>query len=204
MKALKIGILAFHGDVSEHVEALRDAEALRGTEARKNFPLSIVYVRTKADLKDLDGLIISGGESTTMQKLCEREGMWEDMKKIKAIFGTCAGAILLAKKVGNKAAGQKTLGLMDIEMERNAYGRQDESFEEKIQTTLGPMAAVFIRAPQIKSVGKGITVLSKKGGNPIACERESKSNYYLATCFHPELSSSLFHQYFLKQLQRFD
>lgn len=194
MKGAKVGILAFHGDVFEHGEALAEAAA------KLKISLTTIYVRTKEDLKGLDGLIISGGESTTMQKLAEREGMWEEMKKVKAIFGTCAGAILIAKKVDNKAPGQKTLGLMDIEVARNAYGRQDESFEEKIQTVLGPVDAVFIRAPQIKNVGKGVTVLSKKDSQILACEQIAKGHYYLATCFHPELTTSIFHEYFLEKL----
>lgn len=110
----RIGILAFHGDVSEHLVATSGAAKKLGLAIETNL------VRSKADLKDLDGLILPGGESTTLQKLCEREGIWEDMKKTKNIFGTCAGAILLSKTVLNKMPGQKTLGLMNTVVDRNA------------------------------------------------------------------------------------
>src|SRR4030095_3714732 len=119
---MKVGVLAFHGDVIEHIDA---TEA-----AAKKLSLSceIVQVRTKKDLEGLRALIIPGGESTNFYKLCLREGMLEDMKKVKNIFGTCAGAIMLAKKIHNIEEGQKTLELMDIEVDRNAYGRQADSF----------------------------------------------------------------------------
>src|SRR3990167_6702150 len=126
--ATRVGILAFHGDVEEHFNSL-----LKAAE-RTGIKIEIVPIRTKEALRDLAGLIIPGGESTTLQKLCEREGMWGEMKKVKNIFGTCAGAILLSKKIHNKKVGQKSLGLMDIEVDRNAYGRQDESFEAEVET----------------------------------------------------------------------
>src|SRR5262245_541650 len=102
MQTLKVGVLAFHGDVVEHIQALNLASK------KLKIKISVVEVRTKESLKDLQGLIIPGGESTTLYKLCEREGMIEEMKKIPAIFGTCAGAIMLAKEVKHKASGQET------------------------------------------------------------------------------------------------
>ena len=183
----KIGVLAFHGDVIEHIKAAKNAS--------KNLHLNIevVPVRTKEIIQTLDALIIPGGESTTLHKLCEREGMWEKMKQIKNIFGTCAGAIMLAKQVSHKTYDQKTLELMDIEIDRNAYGRQTESFEKDIKTSLGNIHTVFIRAPRIISVKKEVNILAKNDGEIIACEQKINNNYYLAACFHPELTSTIFH-----------
>ena len=195
MKSQKIiGVLAFHGDVIEHIEATKNAS--------KNLHLNIevVPVCTKEIVYTLDALIIPGGESTTLHKLCEREGMWEKMKQIKNIFGTCAGAIMLAKQVSHKTHDQKTLELMDVEIDRNAYGRQTESFEKDIKTSLGNIHAVFIRAPKITSVGKEVKILAKNNGEVIACEQKIGKNYYLAACFHPELTSTIFHEYFIKKV----
>ena len=193
MKSVNIGVLAFHGDVIEHIEALEQAKR------KLNLAIEIVSVRTKESLNNLDALIIPGGESTTLYKLCEREDMWEKMKQIKNIFGTCAGAIMLAKKVRHKTSDQKTLELMDIEIDRNAYGRQIDSFDKNVDTKLGNIQAVFIRAPRIIKVGKNIKLLAKNEGEIIACEQNTGSRYYLAACFHPELTSTMFHEYFIKK-----
>lgn len=191
---LQIGVLAFHGDVSEHIDTTEKA-------AKKlKLPVKIRSVLTLSDLSSLDGLIIPGGESTTIYKLCVREKMIEEMKKIKAIFGTCAGAIMLAKNILHKAIDQNSLQLMDITVDRNAYGAQVDSFEKEIETEIGKLNAVFIRAPKIVSVGKNIKVLAKEGKEIIACEQKGNEHYYLALTFHPELSTTLFHEYFLKQL----
>ena len=195
MKSKKtIGVLAFHGDVIEHIETTK--------QAAKNLHLNIkvIPVRTKDSLHSLDALIIPGGESTTLYKLCGREGMWEKMKQIRNIFGTCAGAIMLAKIIHHKTKDQKTLELMDIEVDRNAYGRQTESFEKDIKSSLGIIRAVFIRAPKIKKVGAKVNIIAKDNNEIIACEEEIGGKYYLATCFHPELSSTLFHEYFLQKV----
>ncbi|VVA44088.1 Pyridoxal 5'-phosphate synthase subunit PdxT [Candidatus Roizmanbacteria bacterium] len=195
MKSQKtVGILAFHGDVIEHIEATKNAS--------KNLHLNIevVPVRTKEIIHTLDALIIPGGESTTLHKLCEREGMWEKMKQIKNIFGTCAGAIMLSNQVFHKTHDQKTLELMDIEIDRNAYGRQTESFEKDIKTSLGDIHAVFIRAPRIIKVKKDVMILARNDGEIIACEQKINKNYYLAVCFHPELTSTIFHEYFIKKV----
>ena len=193
MKSVNIGVLAFHGDVIEHIEALEQAKR------KLNLAIEIVSVRTKESLNNLDALIIPGGESTTLYKLCEREDMWEKMKQIKNIFGTCAGAIMLAKTVRHKTSDQKTLELMDIEIDRNAYGRQIDSFDKNVDTKLGNIQAVFIRAPRIIKVGKNIKLLAKNEGEIIACEQNTGSRYYLAACFHPELTSTMFHEYFIKK-----
>lgn len=195
MKSQKtIGILAFHGDVTEHIETTKNAFQ------NLHLDIKIIPVRTKDSLSILDALIIPGGESTTLHKLCEREGMWEDMKQIKNIFGTCAGAIMLAKTVHHMTSDQKTLELMDIEIDRNAYGHQAESFEKDIKTSLGEIRTVFIRAPRIKRIGKGIRILASNKREVVACEQEADNNYYLATCFHPELTTTKFHEYFIKKI----
>jgi pyridoxal 5'-phosphate synthase pdxT subunit len=194
MRALKVGILAFHGDVIEHARALEES----AKNTRRS--IEIVFVRTKESLEGLDALIIPGGESTTLYKLCEREDMISEMKKVKKIFGTCAGAIMLAKKVTNISPGQKTLGLLDIDIDRNAYGRQTDSFNSRIKTDLGDLEAVFIRAPRIKSIGDKVKVLAKSGGEIVACEENIGQNYYLAACLHPELTTALLHEYFLKKV----
>jgi len=191
---MKIGVLALQGDVSEHFLATNEA-------ARKlKLDCALVEVRTNKDLKALDALIIPGGESTTMYKLCEREGMLNAIKKIKNIFGTCAGAIMLAKKVRGAETGQKTLSLMDIEIDRNAYGAQADSFSKKLDTKLGAIDAVFIRAPKIDRIWGDVHVLAKDNGGILLCEQRSKSSYYLASCFHPELSSTKIHEHFLRSL----
>ncbi len=189
-----IGVLAFHGDVDEHLKATRSAAG------KSRLKCEAVEVRTSDDLHGLSGLIIPGGESTNFYKLCEREGMLGPMKEMPAIFGTCAGAIMLAKKIHHEEEGQKTLGLMDIEIDRNAYGRQAESFEEDVDTALGKVHAVFIRAPRMMSVGKDVFVLAKRGDEPIAAEQRVGNAYYLATCFHPEFTTTKFHERFLAGL----
>lgn len=194
MQSLTVGVLALHGDVSEHIQATKSAGA------HLKIPVIVVPVRTAGDLETLDALIIPGGESTTLQKLCEREGMFQKMKKVKNVFGTCAGAILLAKGVLHASEGQKTLGLMNIEVDRNAYGRQNESFEKVIDTEFGSMNAFFIRAPKIRTVGKKLKMLARNGNEIVACEERVRDRYYLATCFHPEYNSNAFHGHFLKQI----
>lgn len=181
-----IGVLAFHGDVVEHIHALGNIKS--------------IPVRTKEDLSKCRALIIPGGESTTLAKLCQREGMWKDLKRMPAIFGTCAGAIMLAKHVLHKAHDQQTLELMSITVDRNAYGRQTESFEKPITTKLGKLSAVFIRAPKITIVGKNVNILAQDDGNILACEETVGKQYFLACAFHPEMTSTLFHDYFLKHV----
>lgn len=195
-KLLKIGILAYHGDISEHEKATQ--------KALKNLQLvgNIITVRTKEDVKNLDALIIAGGESNVLYKLAVRAGIFEDIKNIKNIFGTCAGAIMLANTIHNKTKDQETLGLMDIEIDRNAYGRQTDSFEQDIETSLGKIPAVFIRAPKIISAGKNVTVLAKNGEEILACEEHVDEKYYLATTFHPELTTTKYHEHFLKNLSK--
>jgi 5'-phosphate synthase pdxT subunit len=193
--SILIGILALQGGVIEHLRATESAAKALGIKCK------IILVRSKKDLPGLDGIIIPGGESTVLQKLCEHEDIFDELKKIPAIFGTCAGTIMLAKKINNTEAGQTTLKLMDIEVDRNGYGRQNESFENDIKTELGTINAIFIRAPRINSIGEGVKVLAKNNkGEVLSCEQSTGKTYYLATCFHPELSTTKFHEYFLKKI----
>ena len=194
MKAKKIGVLSFQGDVVEHLQASQSALD------KLDFVGNIHVVRTYEEIKNLEGLIIPGGESTTLQTLCIRNGLWENMKRIQFIYGTCAGAIMLAKKVLHKTEGQQTLELMDLEIDRNAYGRQRSSFEKKIKTKLGDIDAVFIRSPKINNIGKNVKTIAQENGEVIACEQKVKDRYYLVTCFHPELTTTVFHEYFLKKI----
>lgn len=174
---MKIGVLAIQGDFAAHARAL----ARSGVEA--------VEVRRSEQLAGIDGLIIPGGESTTMIKVMREEQMIDPVRDFaragKAIFGTCAGAIMLASEVRNPQ--QQSLGLMDISVERNSYGRQLDSFVREIETALGdePMEAVFIRAPRITGIGPGVEVLSTIEGKPVMV----RQNNLLAATFHPELTS---------------
>jgi 5'-phosphate synthase pdxT subunit len=171
-----IGVLAVQGDFAAHAHAL-----LRmGVDA--------VEIRRASDLDTPEGLIIPGGESTTMLKFIEdeafRESITEFARKGRPIFGTCAGAILLAREVYNPA--QAALGLIDIGIQRNGYGRQVDSFIEEAATSLegGPLEAVFIRAPTIKRVGPEVDVLATLSGEPVLVRERN----ILAATFHPELT----------------
>lgn len=195
MKAKKnIGVLAYQGDVEEHI--LATEKAIKNL----NLSLSVIPVRTKKDVESCLGLIIPGGESTTLDKLCRRENMYTAMKNIKGIFGTCAGAIMLAKHVLHKTKEQQTLDLMNITIDRNAYGRQTESFEKVIKTKFGAQNAVFIRAPQITAIGKNVKILAKNNNDIVACEEIFDDRFYMAACFHPELTSTKIHEYFIKKI----
>lgn len=162
-----------------------------------------VEVRTAADLAQCDGLIIPGGESTTMLKLLDQEALTEPIQKFaehKSVYGSCAGAILLAREVSNPS--QPSLGLLDITVERNAYGRQIDSriarlAIDKALAGGGEMEAVFIRAPIIREVGSEVTVLASYEGDPVWIE----GGRHMVTTFHPELSTDTrVHERFLSKL----
>ncbi len=193
---LKIGVLTFQGGVIEHINATKSAAKALNVECE------LVPVKYNGQFDSLDGLIIPGGESTTLCKLIEREGVMAEMKLIKNIFGTCAGAIMLAKEVKNGLQDQKTLECMNIGVDRNAYGTQSESFETDIDGELGRIHAVFIRAPKITKIGKNIEILAKYSGEVVACSELTGGKFYLATAFHPELTTTRFHEYFLKMCSR--
>jgi pyridoxal 5'-phosphate synthase pdxT subunit len=183
--SLVIGVLALQGAFESHANAL----TALGVTAK--------LVRTPAELKDLDGLIIPGGESTTFLKFLERGGFLDALQSFvetTPTFGTCAGAILLAKNVENPA--QRSLAALDITVERNAYGRQIDSTILTAPTELpgGPLEMVFIRAPRITRTGPEVETLASRDGFPVLV----RQGHLLAATFHPELSSDLrVHQLFL-------
>ena len=173
---MAIGVLAIQGDFAAHARMLRRI----GVDA--------IDVRRSNDLDATDGLIIPGGESTTMLKFIKEEDLAESItdfaRQGKPIFGTCAGAILLAREVYNPA--QASLGLIDIGVERNGYGRQVDSFTAGVETAIqgGPLEAVFIRAPKITRVGRDVEVLASLNGEPVLV----REGNILAATFHPELT----------------
>jgi 5'-phosphate synthase pdxT subunit len=183
--SLTIGVLALQGAYEAHAQTLR----MLGATPK--------LVRTPEDLAGVAGLIMPGGESTTMLKFLERNGFFEVLQnfvRTTPTFGTCAGAILLASHVEHPA--QKSLGALDITVERNAYGRQIDSTILKAETTLpgGPLEMVFIRAPRITRLGPGVETLASREGFPVLV----RSGHLLAATFHPELSDDTrIHKLFL-------
>jgi 5'-phosphate synthase pdxT subunit len=190
-----IGVLALQGDFAEHADALRRL----GVTTRP--------VRLPEHLDGLQGLILPGGESTTIGKLAVTYGLVEPLRQFavrRALWGTCAGAIFLSRDVGRE---QPLLDLMDIRVERNAFGRQVDSFEAELSFPMlddprRPFPCVFIRAPLIESVGQGVEVLARlaepprSGRGTIVAARQGK---WLATSFHPELTADLrFHRFFVQ------
>jgi pyridoxal 5'-phosphate synthase pdxT subunit len=190
---LTIGVLALQGAFVEHVAALRSL----GAQTRE--------VRLPSDLEGLDGLILPGGESTSIGKLLLEFELLEPLRAWardgRPLYGTCAGAILLARDIGG--LDQPLIGTMDIKVERNAFGRQLQSFETDLQIPeLGPepFPAVFIRAPAILGVGGGVDVLAAlPDGTAVAAEQGPM----LVTCFHPELTGDKrFHRHFLDMVRQ--
>jgi 5'-phosphate synthase pdxT subunit len=174
-KRPRIGVLAIQGDYAAHADALAEAGA------------TPVEVRKREELESLDGLIIPGGESTTMLKFLERGNLFEDLKSFcqsHPVFGTCAGAILLAREVRNPA--QSSLGILDTVIERNAYGRQIDSSILFSDTKLpgGKLEMVFIRAPRIVETGPEVEVLAQREGRPTLVRQGNR----MAATFHPELT----------------
>jgi 5'-phosphate synthase pdxT subunit len=188
-KRKRVGVLALQGDFEAHERALRSAGA------------DPVEVRSAEQLAGVDALVIPGGESTTMLKLIDQEGLFEPLRDFGArrpIFGTCAGAILLASEVTNPP--QQSLGLMDIGVERNAYGRQLDSriAHLKPEGLEGDLEAVFIRAPIIRRVGQDAKVLARYNGDPVLVEQ----GRHLAATFHPELTADArLHRLFLEKVE---
>ncbi|MBN2463078.1 MAG: pyridoxal 5'-phosphate synthase glutaminase subunit PdxT [Dehalococcoidia bacterium] len=184
---MKIGVLALQGAVTEHMQVLSALD----TEA--------IPVRTPSELDGLDALIIPGGESTTISKLLTDYGLMEPIRKLAEqgfpIFGTCAGLVLLARKVPNLET--EPIGVMDIEVKRNAFGRQVDSFETNLEIPAlhdGTFHGIFIRAPIIEKAESGVEVLCQLNNKPVAV-RQGK---LLACAFHPELTDDLrLHRYFL-------
>jgi 5'-phosphate synthase pdxT subunit len=190
---VKIGVLALQGDFARHRQALERCGA------------EVVEVRKPEELADVDGLVIPGGESTTLLRLMGEWHFVPALEKLHAagrpIFGTCAGLILVAREVSNPS--QPSLGFIDAAVERNAYGRQRESFEAQGVATLGggprPIEMVFIRAPRIRRVGPSVEVLATHGEEPVLA-REGR---VLVATFHPELTADgAVHRYFCEMVAR--
>jgi 5'-phosphate synthase pdxT subunit len=187
---LTIGVLALQGDYEAHQAVLDELGA------------KTVLVRKPEQLAGLDGLVIPGGESSTFLKFLEREGFLSklrDFVSTKPTFGTCAGAILLARNVENPS--QESLGVLDIAIRRNAYGRQVDSTIIESETRLGgkPLEMVFIRAPKITRVGADVEVLALRDNDPVLVRQKN----ILAATFHPELSQDRrVHQIFLDQVRK--
>ena len=186
---MPFGVLAVQGDFREHLQALQRL----GVEA--------VSVRTPEEVTRIQGLILPGGESTTIGKLMARYGLVDPIQRLAAsgrpLLGTCAGMILMAKRIEGGLADQPRLGVMDITVARNAFGRQVDSFEADLEfagVNGGPTRAVFIRAPIIQSVGPEVEVLARHGDRIVA----ARQGGLLALSFHPELTDDTrVHAFFL-------
>lgn len=185
---LTVGVLSLQGDVREHVQALQAV----GVRA--------VGLRRPAELAGLDGVVLPGGESTTIVRLLRITGLFDPLRDALSgglpALGSCAGLILLATRVVDGEAGQSGLGVLEMTVRRNAFGPQVESFEAPVEVAGlagGPVPAIFIRAPWVEEVGSGVAVLGRWAGRIVAVRR----GVLLATAFHPELSSDLrVHQLF--------
>lgn len=183
-----IGILAIQGSREEHAEAL------------KKLGVEVLFVRTPEELAKVDAIILPGGESTTIGMLMRRNKLHAALQKAIAkglpTYGTCAGAILMAKNIVGEDQAD-TMALMDISIRRNAYGSQLDSFVTELDVpVLGkkPLEAVFIRAPQIENIGKNVEILAKEGGKPVLVKEKNM----LVSTFHPELTEDTrIHKYFL-------
>ena len=185
----KIGVLALQGDVREHVEIL------------KKLGVESVEVRGVEDLKGLAGLIVPGGESTTIGKMMVESGLLDGVRsffyKGGPVWGTCAGMVLAAS--ATTGARQPLLGLMNALVERNGFGRQVHSFEKELEIEgfAEPFVGVFIRAPFFEDVGPGVEVMGKVDGRVVAARGEN----ILVTAFHPELTDDVrFHEYFVREV----
>ena len=189
---MRIGVLALQGAVREHIMML---EAL---------DVSCIAVRTAHQLNDLSGLIIPGGESTAIGKLMDTYGFYDPIRQHHdagmAVWGTCAGAILIAREILDAVPGQRSLELMDISVRRNAFGRQIDSFEADLDFAHlpgGDFRGVFIRAPWIERVGEDVHTLATHDGRVVAARRGD----LLATVFHPELTGDpRIHRYFVEEV----
>jgi 5'-phosphate synthase pdxT subunit len=187
---LRIGVLALQGDVREHIDTLTKLSC------------ETVEVRSRDQLQGLDGLILPGGESTTISKLLDifdlRNPVLDFINSGRAVFGTCAGMITLAKEVIDSASGQQSLEVMDISVRRNAFGSQLDSFEALLDFEGEQVNVAFIRAPIVERVGKGVQVLASLGDGRVVAVRQKNM---LATSFHPEITGeTCVHQYFLQMI----
>lgn len=188
----RVGLLATQGDYAMHRKMV------------ESLGFDCVEVRTNSDLQNVDCLIMPGGESTTMRKILKWDGLWDsvaDFGTRRAIMGTCAGLILLGKKIIGGRPEEDTLGLIDIDADRNAYGSQFHSFRQQGEVTLNGKTThhemVFIRGPQITRVGENVAVLGRLGDQPTMVRQGN----VLALTFHPEMAEdSSIHQYFIESM----
>ncbi len=199
MKKLKIAILALQGNVIEHFNALKNATK------KADICIDIIMARDLTDLEDIDAIILPGGESTAISLLIQRSQMLEKIKKIPAVFGTCAGLILMSKDVLGLEKWQKTLELMDVNVCRNAYGTQTDSFSSQLDWDyMNNEEILFIRAPKILDVKNNVKILARdKKTNDIAIVEQYDSQtgqYFLGATCHPEMSNSKLTEYFLKKI----
>jgi 5'-phosphate synthase pdxT subunit len=194
MSLLRIGVLALQGDFREHLAVLR------------GFGSDAVPVRRPAELSEIDGLVIPGGESSVIDKLARAFGLYEPLRNAVAgglpVYGTCAGLIMLSSRILDGIEGQESLGGLDIDVRRNAFGSQTDSFEVDLEVpALGdpPLHAVFIRAPVVERVGTPVTTLAAlDDGRVVAVEQGD----LLGTSFHPEMTDDhRFHGYFLDKVR---
>jgi 5'-phosphate synthase pdxT subunit len=183
-----VGVLALQGDFAEHLSVL------------ERLGIAVIEVRKGSELDSVSGLIIPGGESTTILKLLDRFTLTDSLKRRIAegmpVFGTCAGAIVLARETSD---GEPPLGVLDIEVKRNAYGRQVDSFEAPVVVDgIGVIEGVFIRAPVITEVGGDVEVLATLDGVPVLVRQGA----ILASSFHPEMTDeSYLHTYFVEMIE---
>jgi 5'-phosphate synthase pdxT subunit len=189
---VRVGVFALQGDVREHLQLLTSL----GVES--------IEVRNAEQLASVDGLILPGGESTTISKLIDIFGLRDDLltfiSKGTPVYGTCAGMIMLATEVLDAAAGQRSLKAMDISVRRNAFGSQLDSFEASIEFAGAPVDVAFIRAPIVERVGEKAQILSQLPDGAVVAVREGS---LLATSFHPELTGdSSVHEYFLGMISK--
>ncbi|MGZ4140837.1 MAG: pyridoxal 5'-phosphate synthase glutaminase subunit PdxT [Actinomycetota bacterium] len=185
---MKIGVLALQGDFEAHARAVRSVDA------------EPIEVRTSLELASCDALIIPGGESTTIRKLAVAYGLLEPLRERAhdglPIFGTCAGMIACARTIVD--GDEPIVPIVDIDVRRNAYGRQVQSFEADVDVAgIGEMRAVFIRAPRVERVGASVDVMARVGDDPVLC----RSGQVWVAAFHPELTDDLrIHQRFIEEL----
>jgi pyridoxal 5'-phosphate synthase pdxT subunit len=190
---VKIGVLALQGDVREHMRALEAAGA------------AAVEVKHAGELADVDALVLPGGESTTIGKLLDRFAilgpLGERVAEGMPVYGTCAGMIVMARDVAGPQDASVRLGVMDLSVRRNAYGRQLDSFEAEvaIRGIDRPFPAVFIRAPAVERVGPGVDVLATRAGRPVLV----REGHMLASSFHPEMTGDTrIHELFVSMVER--
>jgi 5'-phosphate synthase pdxT subunit len=189
---MNVGVLALQGDFREHLASLAECG------------VSATAVKTAEEISAVSALVIPGGESTTISKLAKSFGLFDLItKRIKdgmPTYGSCAGMIMVAKSIKDPASGQETFGGIDMTVERNAFGRQVDSFEEDLEFKgiSGPkFRSVFIRAPWVASLGKDVEVLAEIDGHAVAVRQGN----VLATAFHPELTSdNRIHRYFVEEI----